>query len=348
MADVLSQSQIDALLNSMQNSGADEVVEEKKEVVKEKEYKKYDFFSPKKYTKDKLKMLSSIYDNYSRIAASQINGLFRAASEVEVMGVEEQRYYEFGNALNESDVLTIANIDLPDRSSNPPMLMHISPMLMASMIDRMLGGTGTDMSVDMSYTYTDIELALYAKIIKYLVMITKDVWAGYINLDVEFERVEENPSMFQGISVDETVVIIMLHISLGGIDGSMNICMPGTLLSNMFEIIDKTKHLAKKSDAAHLRNTKEDILENIRESKMDIMAQLGIARMNLDDVYNLHVGDVIDLNKPQDSLISLYIEGQPWFNGQLGVHNKNVAVKIEDRLLEPNKLLEEVGEDVAV
>ena len=346
MADVLSQSQIDALLNSMQNSGAEDVAEEPKKP--EKEYKKYDFFSPKKYTKDKLKMLSSIYDNYSRIAASQINGLFRAASEVEVMGVEEQRYYEFGNALNESDVLTIANIELPDHSSNPPMLMHISPMLMVSMIDRMLGGTGTDMTVDMSYTYTDIELALYAKIIRYLVMITKDVWAGYINLDVEFERVEENPSMFQGISVDETVVIIMLHITLGGVDGSMNICMPGTLLSNVFEIIDKTKHLAKKSDAALRRNSREDILENIRESKMDIMAQLGIARLNLDDVYNLHVGDVIDLNKPQDSLISLYIEGQPWFNGQLGVHNKNVAVKIEDRLIEPNKMLEEAGGDIVL
>ena len=143
-------------------------------------------------------------------------------------------------------------------------------------------------------------------------------------------------------------MIIMLHIALGGIDGSMNICMPGTLLSNMFEIIDKTKHLAKKSDAAHLRNSREDILENIRESKMDIMAQLGVAKLNLDDVYNLHVGDVIDLNKPQDSLISLYIEGQPWFNGQLGVHNKNVAVKIEDRLIEPNKLPEEAEEGVAV
>ena len=40
MADVLSQSQIDALLNSMQNSGAEEV-EEKPKVV-EKEYKKYE------------------------------------------------------------------------------------------------------------------------------------------------------------------------------------------------------------------------------------------------------------------------------------------------------------------
>ena len=336
MADVLSQSQIDALLNSMQNSAADaeNVAEEPKKP--EKQYKKYDFFSPKKYTKDKLKMLSSIYDNYSRIAASQINGLFRVASEVEVMGVEEQRYYEFGNALNESDVLTIADVELPDRSNNPPMLMHINPMLMASMIDRMLGGTGTDMTVDMSYTYTDIELALYAKIIRYLVMITRDVWAGYINLDVSFERIEENPSMFQGISVDETVVIIMLSIKMGEIEGIMNICMPGTLLSNIFEIIDKTKHLAKKSDAALYRNSREDIMDNIKEAKMDVMAQLGIARMNLDDVYNLHVGDVIDLNKPQNSLVSLYIEGQPWFNGQLGVHNKNMAVKIEDRILECN------------
>ncbi len=332
MADVLSQSQIDALLNSMQNSGADEVAEKPKKP--EKEYKKYDFFSPKKYTKDKLKMLSSIYDNYSRIFTSQINGLFRVASEVEVVGVEEQRFYEFGNALNDSDVLTVAEVELPDRSSNPPMLIHISPMLMASMIDRILGGTGTDLTIDMSYTYTDIELALYEKIIKYPVAIMNDVWAGYINVNAKFDYIEENPSMFQGISVDETVVIVMLHISMNEIEGTMNICIPGTLLSNIFEIIDKTKHLAKKNDSILHRNSKEDILESIRESKMDIMAQLGVARLSLDDVYNLHVGDVIDLNKPQDSLVSLFIEGQPWFSGQLGVHNKNVAVKIEDRILE--------------
>lgn len=340
MADVLSQSQIDALLNSLQ--GADEgneAAEEPKKV--EQEYRKYDFYSPKKYTKDKLKMLRSIYDNYARIASSQINGLFRVASEVEVVGVEEQRYYEFGNALNETDVLTLAQVELQDHSKNPPLVFHIAPALMGAMIDRMLGGTGTDTSVDMSYTYTDIELALYAKIIRYLVAITSDVWSGYISFKTEFERIEENPSMFQGISVDETVVIIMMRIQMGDMEGAMNICIPGTLLGNIFDIIDKTKHLADKSDQTHMRSNREDILESIRESKMDIMAQLGVAKLNLEDVYNLHVGDVIDLNKPQNSLISLYIEGQPWFNGQLGVHNKNVAVKIENRIVEPK-------EDVAV
>ena len=51
MAEVLSQSQIDALLNSMQNGGGTEAKKEEEPQVK---YKKYDFYSPKKYTKDKL------------------------------------------------------------------------------------------------------------------------------------------------------------------------------------------------------------------------------------------------------------------------------------------------------
>ena len=69
--------------------------------------------------------------------------------------------------------------------------------------------------MDGFYKYTDIELALYENVLKRLVRITTDIWANYIHMNVEFERVEENPNMFQGISVDETVVIIMLKISLG-------------------------------------------------------------------------------------------------------------------------------------
>ena len=333
MADVLSQSQIDALLQSMQSVEEESIAEKPKEP--QQKYRKYDFYSPKKYTKDKLKMLRSIYDNYCRIATSQINGLFRVASEVEVVGVEEQRYYEFGNALNESDVISLVRVNLSDHSKNPPMLFHIAPTLMGAMIDRMIGGTGTDTSVDMSYTYTDIELALYERIIQYLVAITPDVWSSYIKLKTEFERVEENPSMFQGISVDETVVIVMINISIGDVKGAMNICIPGTLLGNIFDIIEKTKLLADKGGVEDTTDSRDEILGSIKKSKIDVMAQLGVMQLNLDDVYNLHVGDVINMNKPQDSEVSLYVAGQPWFQGQLGVYNKNIAVKIEDRVERP-------------
>ena len=52
--------------------------------------------------------------------------------------------------------------------------------------------------------------------------------------------------------------------------------------------------------------------------------------MRLDDVYRLNVGDVIDLNKRQDSELNLYVGGQRWFNGLMGVSDKKLAVKIKE------------------
>ena len=54
-------------------------------------------------------MLSGIFDNYSRVLNTRINGLARATCEVEVEGVEEQRYFEFANALTDTMVLTSAH-----------------------------------------------------------------------------------------------------------------------------------------------------------------------------------------------------------------------------------------------
>ena len=101
MAEVLSQSQIDALLNAARNGEMD--LAAKAESSSEKKYRKYDFYSPRKFTKDRLKMLSGVFENYTRIINSRINGLLHTTCEIEVESVEEQRYYEFSNALLELD-----------------------------------------------------------------------------------------------------------------------------------------------------------------------------------------------------------------------------------------------------
>lgn len=327
MAEVLSQSQIDALLNSLQ--GTEEQIDEIEKKENETKYRKYDFYSPKKFTKDKLKILKSIFDNYSRIAGSQISSLFRTSSELSVITVEEQRYYEFGNALVDNDILTVVNVTLPNNSKNPPLLINASMTLMLSLIDRMLGGMGDDNNVDESYTYTEIEMALYRRVIKYIIGALKDAWSSYINLEFELGRLEENPSMFQEIGVDETIVIVVLDVEMSECTGRLNICIPGSLLMNIFEIMDKRKHSAMGDEANSLDN-KLEIMNSIKASDLMVRAQVGESMITLDDVYNLHVGDVVNLNAPKDSDVQLYVEGQPWFKGQLGVHKRNVAVKIDD------------------
>ena len=245
MSDVLSQSQIDMLLNSMRegNSGAD-----KQEEKKEKEYKKYDFYSPKKFTRERLKILKGIHDNYCRIIVSQLNGILRMNCEIEVISVEEQRYHEFGNSMGENDVMVILYMKLPDDSKNPPIVFHISQLLVTNMIDRMLGGEGDSSELAVEYTYTDIELALYERLLGYFLGAIKDSWKNYISLSVERRRLEQSPSMFQEIGMDETIVIIMLEMKIPNASGYISICIPGNLLSNIFSIMDKRRNVENAYD----------------------------------------------------------------------------------------------------
>ena len=107
MSEVLSQSQIDALLNSMMSGGGGEDQAEDKKP--EKKYRKYDF------TKDRIKMLNGIFENYTRVIGSRLNAQMRTTCEIEVGSIEEQKFFEFNNALTEGDVLTMVDVTIQSR-----------------------------------------------------------------------------------------------------------------------------------------------------------------------------------------------------------------------------------------
>ena len=92
MADVLSQSQIDALLKSMSaDAPAQETKTESVQPLspEEKNYIKYDFFSPRKFTKEKMKILRSVFENYARILSSQIIVIFGLLTDLTVLFLHE-------------------------------------------------------------------------------------------------------------------------------------------------------------------------------------------------------------------------------------------------------------------
>ncbi len=330
MAEVLSQSQIDALLSSMQDPGGGEQEAQPQEEEKI-EYRKYDFNSPKKFTKDRLKLIRGIYDNYARIVSSRLNGVLRINSEMEVLAVEEQRYFEFSNGLSDDDIITLVDLKLPDDSKNPPLIVYMNQVLMVNMIDRMIGGLGNDSEIDASYTYTDIELTLYDRIMGYVLGGTAEAWKNYIRLELKNQRMEENPSLFQDIGLDEPIAIIMLQVDMEGIEGMISIVIPGALLTSIFAYVERRKHV--ESDyVSDTEATRASILSRIKQSALTVRADLGEAQVSLKDVYGLRVGDVLDLNKPHNSEVSVYVDQEPWFTGKAGVHKKNVAIRLHKRI----------------
>ena len=322
MAEVLSQSQIDALLNAARSGELD--VDKPAEKSEEKKYRKYDFYSPRKFTKDRLKMLNSIFEGYARVINSRINALLHATCEIEVDSVEEQRYYEFSNALTESDVVALAKIDLEKLQGEDPILIHMDTPVVLSMLDRMMGGEGEpDPTLSSDYNMTDLELNMYENLISDLIPILGNSWENYITIHFDYVRTEVNPTLVQLIGYEETVVIVGLNIKFPNCTGRMSLCLPGEMLTNIFTEISKST-----SRRVAGEDKSEDIFDSLRESELEIVAELARTRILLSDLYHLNVGDVVDIKRPKDTPVFLNIGGRRWFDGKMGVSNKQVAVKI--------------------
>ena len=327
MAEVLSQSQIDALLNAARNGEMN--LASTAENKAEKKYRKYDFYSPRKFTKDRLKMISGIFESYSRIINSWINGLLHTSCEIEVESVAEQRYYEFSNALSEGDVLALSDVSVEGEptSDGAPVLFHFTTTLMLSMMDRLMGGDGsTDRSLPDGYNFTDLELKLYENIVRDLIGMLGNSWVDYIDIDFALRRIETNPTLVQLIGLDETVVIVGASIRFANASGRISICIPGMKLLNIFSHMAITNQNQRKKS----EDNSDEIMDVLKGSTLEITAELGRTEVRLQDIYFLKAGDVLDLGHPTSEPIQLYIGGKRWFDGKMGVQNNSMAVKIVD------------------
>lgn len=324
MAEVLSQSQIDALLNAVRTGEKD--LEQSQNEQPEKKYRKYDFNSPRKFTKDRIKMLNSIFENYTRVINTRLNALLRTTCEVEVESIEEQHYYEFTNALTEGDVLAVAEAEFTGNSEEVPVTVYLSTATALGMMDRMMGGEGESEEDLNEYTYTDLELKLYESLMEDLIGLMGGSWENYIPIKFKYIRTEVNPTLVQMLGVDETVVIVGLKLQIGSQLGQMSICLPGTVLTNIFAEISRENPGMRISG----EDNSEEIFNKLRDSSLEIIAQLGDTRLSLSDLYHLNVGDVVDLGRPKDAPIFLEIGGYQWFSGRIGTHKKNMAVKIDE------------------
>ena len=136
MSDVLSQNEIDSLLAAI-NSG--EVDTNDFKDTDEKVIKDYDFARPSKFSKEHLRTLESIFENYGRLISTNLPAYLRKSVQVEVINSEAVAYSEFSNALSTPVLLGILSMS-PLKGN---CIVEMSNNLGYTIIDRLLGGTGT-------------------------------------------------------------------------------------------------------------------------------------------------------------------------------------------------------------
>ena len=324
MGEVLSQSEIDNLLKAL-NSGELDMEEIKDK--DEKQVKNYDFARPTKFSKEHLRTLEIIFEHYGRLLSTNLPAYLRKAVQVEVVNSESVIYSEFSNALSNPVLLGVINMDPLDGSA----VMEISGNLAFCIIDRLLGGEGEPL--DKMREYSEIELVILERIFTLCVNLLREPWQNVVSITPRLERIETNSQFAQIISPSETIAIVTINVKIGDVEGLMNVCLPFGVLESVMDKLN-TKYWFSTMQEKDNKSYNEAIESLISKAQIPVKAVLGKSSISVNDFLQLHIGDVIKLDRSVDDELDVYVGNIKKFAAMPGSTNDNYAVRITQILKE--------------
>lgn len=319
MGEVLSQSEIDELFKALNTGEID--VNDMQEANVQKGVKIYDFARPSKFSKEQLRTLEIIFENYARLISTYLSGHLRTMVNTEVMNAEAITYSEFSNALINPVILAVTDF----RPLKGSILMELSPTIGYTIIDRVLGGSGAGLSTIRDFT--DIERVILEKIFVQFVQLIVEPWQNVVELDPMLEKIETNSQVVQIISPNEIIALVTLNIKIGNVAGMMNICIPHLVIESIMDKLNTKFWFAQKEQELG-PSYEEYIQKMIQKSKVPVKVVLGKTHITVKEFLELLRSDIIKLDRDIDSDLDIYVGNILKFTGVPGEYKNKVAVKI--------------------
>lgn len=321
MANVLSQNEIDELLSAL-TSGNDTTEEETKQ--QEDEIKQYNFRTANKFSKDQMRTLNFIHDNYAGRLSTLLSANLRTTCEVEVISVEEQTFSEFSNSMPSPVIVSLIGM----RPLKGPVLLEIMPSIAYEIVNRLLGGTQRDQSMDK--TFTEIELSILELILKKMIEPMREAWQKIIKLETTLDRIETSPQYVQIVSSNEPIAIITMNITIGETSDIVNLCIPHMVVQPILkQLVIKSWYSEQKSNTVSSGH-KENLSNKLSNIKLNLHAVLDDTYATVQEIMSTQVGDVIKIDHNINKQVTLKVEHIPKFSGFVGMCGKNYAIQISD------------------
>lgn len=319
MGDILSQNEIDDLLAQL-STGEINAQELKRENA-EKKIKNHDFKRPSKFAKDHLRTMQIIHENYARLITNFLSGYLRTLVQVDVISMEALQYSEFTNSIANPAVLAIVDFNpLPGS-----IIFDLSPSIAYALIERILGGKGSGM--EKVRGFTEIEIAILMRIISQMLGLMREPWENVTELRPSLDRIETNAQFAQIMNPTEMVALVTFQAKVGEVEGLMNLCIPHMVVEPVMSKLS-TKIWFSMIEKGTTEENQKALQLKVEETRVPIVAVLGMAELMVSEFLQLQVGDVLPLKTPIDGEMSVMVGELHKFYGKPGVKNKKTAVKI--------------------
>jgi len=276
-----------------------------------------------------------IHDSFARQLTTTMSTMVRSMVSAEVASVDQLAYDEFVRSLVQPTVISI--LEMYPFSGNA--IIEINPNLVFSIIDRLLGGKGEFSG--RARELTDIERTVIERVIMRMLELLEDSWSTVVDVRFRFENMESNPFFVQICPGTDMVLLVILKIKVGDVEGMVSICIPYFLMEPIMDKLSSQQWFAstgKKSE----ESDRDNLLRHMDRVKVPVALELGHTILSVADVMQLQVGDVIRLDEHVDAEIGVRVGNMVKYAAKPGTTNGNYAAEVA-RVLSDEEILESEG-----
>ncbi|MEP0827216.1 MAG: flagellar motor switch protein FliM [Candidatus Zixiibacteriota bacterium] len=322
MAKILTQEEIDALLSTVSSSEpeAEQAVGKSEKV---RSVVNYDFKHPNRVSKDQVRTLENMHDNFAGHISSTLSAMLRSMVDVDLISVDQINYSEY--------IMSLVSPSCTYTFAAPPLeglcIMDFNPALTFAFIDRMFGGGEKILEIERELT--GIEKSVMTKIAQKIYKDLEDSWQNIVPIVIEQRSFETNPQFIQIVPANETVIVISLQLKMFSTTGLLTICYPYVSLESVLGKLSAQNWI----DATKRRNLTESRdynRENIQVVNVELAAILARTKLKMKDFLNLKVGDIIPTENKISSPVELLVARRRKFLCRPGLAGKKRACQITE------------------
>lgn len=317
--DVLSQSEIDSLLSALTSGSVD--LDSMTQESAEHKIKVYDFKRPDKFSKDQLRAIQMIHESFARQLTTTLSTLIRSMVSAEVASVDQLAYEEFVNSLVQPTV--IGTLEMHPFDGNA--LIDINPNLVFAMIERLLGGKGE--FTGKARELTDIEKTVTERVLMRMLELLEESWSTVVDVRFRFESMESNPFFVQICPPRDMVLLVIIKLSIGDVEGMVSLCIPYFLMEPIIDKLSSQQWFVSTSRKGD-EGVKENLVRSFHHVKVPVALELGHTVLSVADVYDLEVGDVIKLDQTTDSDVDVRVGNHVLFRAKPGTVEGRLAAEV--------------------
>lgn len=323
MADILSQEEVDLLLNAVSEGEIAETPTEERAPT-QLNLTTYDFRRPERVSKEQLKGLQSLFEAFAREASIIFPSFLRTVVRIDLTSIDQLTYDEFILSVSRPTALSVVNMSPLEGNA----VVEMSPSMVFPIIDRVLGGKG--MTLPEARELTEIENRIMQRITMMMLDSLSRAWDQLIEFNLSVIQQESDPLIVQIVAGSEMVILVGYEVHIGETVGTMNFCVPLLVLNPILDQISQQAHFSRKLSDDVALVTRAALRQTISKAKVPVEVYLGHARLTLADVAGLQVGDVIQLDtSPADPAI-VRIGGVNRLKATPGRRGEMSAVRLVD------------------